>query len=156
MSDYPMRPLRIVVFDDNAADVHLLRETLAENGITCELEVFHDGEQINGYLPSAKAVDLFVIDLNLPKITGDEILARIRQDETLAVVPVLILTSSNSTRDRDRAMKLGATAFVCKPCTLDEYFEIGKVIEGLLRPERPDEAAGRTGEASETPSGSRG
>ena len=156
MSDDPMRLLRIVVFDDNAADVHLLREALAENGITCELEVFNDGEQIHGYLASAKTVDLFVIDLNLPKITGDEILARIRQDKTLSNVPALVLTSSNSGRDRDRAMQLGATAFVCKPCTLDEYFEIGKMIQELVRPERPDEAAGRTGEASETPSGSRG
>ena len=150
MNDDGTRALKIVVFEDNAADVHLLREALTENRIAFDLEVFDDGEQIHQYLasnPSARPVDIFVIDLNLPKITGDEILFQIRQDQTLKGVPALVLTSSDSARDRARVMQLGATAFLCKPCTLDEYFEIGKVIERLVRPELPAAAAGRTGEA---------
>lgn len=152
MSDANARPLRIVVFDDNAADVHLLAEALAENRMAFDLDVFDDGEQVHKYLASQKPqADLFVIDLNLPKLTGDEILFHIRQDKSLSHIPALVLTSSDSVRDRERVMQLGATAFLRKPCTLDEYFGIGKVIKNLILREPPASAGGRSGEASETP-----
>ena len=151
MSEDKARPVSIVVFEDNAADVHLLREALAENRIDSEFEVYDDGEEVLRYLASASArprPDIFVIDLNLPKITGDEILSSIRQDDFLRDTPALVLTSSDSARDRTRALELGATAYVRKPCTLDEYFAIGKVIERLVRPESPElPPAVRTGAA---------
>jgi CheY-like chemotaxis protein len=150
------RHLRIVVFDDSPADVYLLREALGEHGIAFDLQVFSDGAQVHEYLASARTqVDLFIIDLNLPKITGDEILAEIRKDKTLAKVPALVLTSSDSSEDREQAMRLGASAFLCKPCTLDEYLAIGKVIASLVMTGQPAAAPGRNGEASGTPSGSR-
>jgi len=150
MNAESQRPLKIVVFEDNAADVQLLREALMENRIAFDLEVFEDGEQVHQYLAANSprpVADIFVIDLNLPKVTGDEVLFHIRQDQKLSGVPVLVLTSSDSARDRARVMGLGATAFLRKPCALDEYFEIGKVIERLVKTEAPVAAANQSGAA---------
>jgi two-component system, chemotaxis family, response regulator Rcp1 len=151
MSGDKSQPIRIVAFEDNAADVHLLREALAENNVAFQLEVYDDGDQVQRYLAAGTErppVDVFVIDLNLPKITGDEILSCIRRDKSLSEVPALVLTSSDSRRDRTRAFELGATDYLRKPCTLDEYFEIGRVIERLVRPAQPDApSASQSGEA---------
>lgn len=155
MNSGPGRPLRIVMIEDNPADVHLFRETMLEKQLDCELLVFDDGEEASealqpgsGTLPPE--IDMFVIDLNLPKVTGDELLLRLRRNEALGKVPVLVLTSSDSNRERERALQFGADEFLRKPCSLDDYFAIGDVIERLARQGRRVEAEGQSDAASET------
>jgi CheY-like chemotaxis protein len=123
---------RILLAEDNPADVYLLREALAANdGAGIELIVVSDGEQAIDYLSSPgqdgrpRVLDLVVLDLNLPKSDGGEVLESIRQDPNYRAVPVIILTSSDSPSDRETAQRLGANCYLTKPSDLDAFMALG-------------------------------
>jgi CheY-like chemotaxis protein len=123
--------MRILLAEDNPADVYLLREALdrtEERHI--ELIVARDGEQAMTYVAGksalpASALDLVVLDLNLPKSDGSEILRAIRRDDRMDSVPVVILTTSDSPQDRAEAERLGADRYITKPCDLDAFLSLG-------------------------------
>jgi chemotaxis family two-component system response regulator Rcp1 len=128
------RPLKILIIEDNPADVHLIREALLERQINFTLQVIDDGEsafQFFGETAGQRVADIVLLDLNLPKISGDAILSRIRQNPALQDVPTVVLTSSDSPKDRNQAERLGATAYVRKPSNLDEFFAIGGLVQQL-------------------------
>lgn len=127
--------IRILIVEDNPADVHLIREALVDRQLTFDLQVIDDGEAAFDYFGKTQPVgtDIVLLDLNLPKIGGDAILSRIRQNSTFTTVPIVVLTSSDSPRDRSQAERLGATAYVRKPSNLDEFLDIGKLVERLTR-----------------------
>lgn len=121
---------RILLAEDNPADVYLLKEALSVGGHAgVELIVVTDGEQALDFVSRQDApngnVDLIVLDLNLPKSDGSDVLRSIRDDSRFASVPVVILTSSDSPRDRAVAEKLGANSYLTKPSDLDDFLALG-------------------------------
>lgn len=128
-------PIRIILVEDNPADVYLLEEALRAHDIAYELEWIADGEQALTRLsgtPNGGQPNLILLDLNLPRVDGKELLAAIRRTPTLGDTPVAILTSSDSPSDRRDTEALGADCYIKKPPTLDEFLAIGRVIKELV------------------------
>ena len=132
------RRVRVVVAEDNPGDVRLLEEALAGLGRPLEVCPIADGLEVLRFVrregPHAErpVPDLFLLDLNLPKHDGREILVAIRASADLARVPVVVLTSSGAPHDRRELLRLGADRFVRKPCRLDELVAVGRVVAALL------------------------
>ncbi|HEX5043404.1 MAG TPA: response regulator [Candidatus Polarisedimenticolaceae bacterium] len=131
-------PRRIVLVEDNPGDVHLLRMALRQAGLVCDLRVLEDGAEAmrlaRREAPYHDAVpDLIVLDLNLPKHDGLEVLAALRADPVLSAVPVVVFTSSTSSRERARVEALGAARFLAKPPDLDAFLAVGDVLRSMLR-----------------------
>lgn len=131
------RRYRVVIIEDNPGDVYLIREALREAGLRCDYQVYSDGaEALEALLPkdggeSEVAPDVILLDLNLPKISGEQVLDTMRRIERCAAIPVVVLTSSDSPRDRERATALGATLYVRKPSNLDEFLRIGSIVREI-------------------------
>lgn len=124
----------ILLGEDNPADVYLIRQALEEHGVKYKLEIAtHGGEMISALTSKgANPPDLIVLDLNLPRYDGLEILKLIRNDHSLQTIPVVILTSSDSPRDRVAASDFGADCYIRKPSKLDEFMAIGQTLQLLL------------------------
>jgi CheY-like chemotaxis protein len=127
---------QVLLAEDNAADVYLIREALREHGVNCELRVAADGQEVLELLKGNRAhvegIRLIILDLNLPRHDGIEILERLR-DTGFRHTPVVVLTSSDSQRDRDLAIQLGAVRFLRKPSELEQFLSLGAVFKELLR-----------------------
>lgn len=141
----------ILLAEDNPADVYLIREALSEHGVDYKMRVVSDGRDllriITGEEPGAetKNLELIILDLNLPRHDGIEILERLR-DTDLAQVPVVVLTSSDSPRDRQLAASLGAARFLRKPSGLEQFLSLGAVFKDLLQ--QREEAGNERGSAN--------
>ena len=95
-------------------------------------EMLHHIAQIDdGELPCP---DIVLLDLNLPRVKGDAILARLRQSPLCSKVPIVIVSSSNAPKDREVATGLGATDYFCKPNDLDHFMRLGAVVKGIILP----------------------
>jgi len=131
-------PARILVIEDNDADVFLLGRALNQQDRRFELISLADGDAAlafirrEGAYADAAVPDLILVDLNLPKCDGEDILREIRHTKHLAGVPVCAWSSSQSRRDRDLLTDLGVVRFITKPSGLDQFMEIGKILTGLL------------------------
>ncbi|MBC7927168.1 MAG: response regulator [Bryobacteraceae bacterium] len=130
--------MKIFLAEDNPADVYLLREALGvENDSEIELVVAHDGEEAmdfvhrRGKFGSLAKPDLIVLDLNLPKSDGSDILRCIRESTELREIPVVVLTSSDSPRDRAAAARLGADGYITKPSDLDAFLSLGLTLRAF-------------------------
>src|SRR5580692_1342711 len=140
----------IVLVEDAEPDVILVREALEQSGLEFELRVFDDGEQGVDFVEnidrdaSLHRPHLFLLDLNLPKKTGGQILERVRQSPTCGQVPVVILTSSDSQKDKAQAAFLNATGYFRKPSRLDEFMKLGPYVRDLLTDRREAEPKGGT------------
>ena len=129
----------ILLAEDNPADVYLIREALKEHGVVCSVRTAADGKDVLNLLAStdpSATPDLIILDLNLPRHDGIEILQKVRSSQTTANVPVVVLTSSDSPRDRLTANELGATKYVRKPSNLEQFLELGALFKELLSPSR--------------------
>jgi CheY-like chemotaxis protein len=128
----------VLLADDNPSDVYLIREALREHAVDCSLRVVSDGKEalriIAGETDDTDtgSIALIILDLNLPRHDGIEILQRLRESALLEHVPVVVLTSSDSPRDRVLANQLGATRYLRKPSSLDEFLSLGAVFKDLL------------------------
>jgi chemotaxis family two-component system response regulator Rcp1 len=132
----------VLLAEDNPADVYLIREALKEHGVECTLRTAGDGEDVLAILSpdcGSWRPDLIILDLNLPRYDGIEILQKIRSTEGISQIPVVVLTSSDSPRDRLTANELGATQYVRKPSNLEQFLQLGALFKGLLT--RPAEDA---------------
>ncbi len=124
---------RILVVEDNPGDVYLLEQALAEHGVICEIDLAEDGEQalsILGRISSSRYAPprMIVLDLNLPKVHGLQVLERAQAIPALSDVPVIVLTSSMSLNDKRSAEKLGAALFITKPSNINDYLAIGATL----------------------------
>jgi two-component system, chemotaxis family, response regulator Rcp1 len=130
--------IRILVAEDNPADVYLLREAISLEGGDVELLIVSDGEQALDYVQrigpfsGAGIPQLVVLDLNLPKSDGSDVLRCIRETPEYAGIPVVVLTSSDSPKDRQTIESLGANCFITKPSDLDEFLSLGRRLLGFL------------------------
>jgi chemotaxis family two-component system response regulator Rcp1 len=131
-------PYRIWIAEDNPADVYLIEEALRRHQFAYDLEIADNGEDMLKMIavidqdPSQNCPDLFLVDLNLPRRPGDEVLARIRQSSRCSQVPVIVITSSDSPQDRGRARDLGASFYFRKPADLERFMAIGGIVRGFL------------------------
>jgi CheY-like chemotaxis protein len=131
--------MRVVVIEDNAPDVMLIEEALAGSPTPFEIVHYSDGEEaIAGLTADASAgarPDLIVLDLNMPKVNGLEVLQRIKQEKFLSTAPVLVLTSSSAPEERQEAERLGADRYLQKPFDLYEFLnQVGGMLRELCRP----------------------
>jgi CheY-like chemotaxis protein len=128
----------ILLIEDSSADVYIVRESLTKHLKDFDLQVVNDGEMAFKWIeaadldPSVPCPSLMLLDLNLPKRSGQEILRRMRQSPRCGTVPIVILTSSDSPADRAETAKLGATAYFRKPPDLEEFMQIGMVVGRVL------------------------
>ena len=128
----------ILLAEDNPADVYLIRETLREHKVEAIVRVASDGREVLQLIcpgdtdAAVPRLDLIILDLNLPRHDGIEILERIRNSATLADVPVVVLTSSDSPRDQKIANQLGAACYLRKPSNLEQFLALGEVLKNLL------------------------
>jgi CheY-like chemotaxis protein len=129
---------RILVVEDNASDVFLLDRALKQQDLRFELiHLLSGGEALafirrQGAYKDAAAPNLILVDLNLSKYTGEDILREIRGAPRLGGVPVCVWSSSRSRRDEALLKELGVTQFITKPSGLDQFMEIGKIVKDLL------------------------
>ncbi|MBP7147393.1 MAG: response regulator [Acidobacteria bacterium] len=137
---------RIAIVEDNRADVQLIEEALGERGIVHELRWYPDAERARSDLTGASAwtPDLVLLDLNLPGVGGLELMRCLRREPHLARIPFAVMSSSDLPEAVREARRAGASRFIVKPATLDEFFgAVGGAISELLAPEGD---LGRAGE----------
>ena len=128
---------RILLAEDNKGDVQLVRLALAEHGVQHELHVAHDGEQATALLagtdPSEEGCfDLVLLDLNLPRVDGPQILSLLRRHPCCGQTPVIVVSSSNAPTDRTRISELGIDHYFQKPSDLEEFMKLGEVVQQVL------------------------
>ncbi|MEW6530464.1 MAG: response regulator [Thermodesulfobacteriota bacterium] len=130
-----VRLIEILLVEDNPGDADLAREALGSNKMCNELHVVSDGEAAMAFLrregkfSNAPRPDLILLDLNLPKKDGREVLAEIKTDEDLKRIPVVILTMSQNEEDMLKTYNLHANCYITKPIDLSQFFKVIKTIE---------------------------
>ena len=139
MSDVVPLP-RILLVEDNPGDVYLVRQAFEEHGFTCQLDVLRDGEEALRFIENldrdedAACPHALLLDLNLPKWGGEQILSRLRTSTKCADTPVIVLTSSDSPVDRARANGFGVKHYFRKPNDLEEFLKLGMLVKNLSSP----------------------
>lgn len=129
-----MKPLHILLVEDDTDDVELLQDALSDNAVPNQLHVIKDGGGMASYLATSVQVpDIIVMDFNLPKVHGREVLKNIRSNELFRNVPVLILTTSSSPLDIDYSYKEGASKYLIKPTTTEGFRNVVQSILQLAR-----------------------
>ncbi|HUD99676.1 MAG TPA: response regulator [Bryobacteraceae bacterium] len=128
----------VLLAEDNPADVYLIREALREHQVDCDVRIATDGQQVLQILSADESPAdtgqpaLIILDLNLPRHDGIEILQHIRDTAQVPGVPVVVLTSSDSPHDRQAATQLGVARFLQKPSSLDQFLSLGAIFKELL------------------------
>jgi chemotaxis family two-component system response regulator Rcp1 len=131
------RPIEILMVEDNPGDVRLTVEALKEGKVRNNFHAVEDGVKALAYLrqegdyAGAPRPDLILLDLNLPKKSGREVLAEIKEDLDLRRIPVVILTVSQAEQDIMKSYNLHANCYITKPVDLDRFLEVVKSIENF-------------------------
>jgi CheY-like chemotaxis protein len=127
--------IEILLVEDNAGDVRLTMEALKDGKVLNHLSVAQDGEEALAFLhkegpyANAPCPDLILLDLNLPKKDGREVLLEIKNDEPLKHIPVVVLTTSNADKDILRTYELHANCYITKPVDFEQFTKVVKSIE---------------------------
>lgn len=131
------RTIEILLVEDNEADARLTREAFNEGRLLNNLTVVGDGVEALAYLRQEGAYadsprpDLVLLDLNLPKKDGREVLAEVKADERLKMIPVVVLTTSAAQEDVARAYGSHANCYITKPVDLDQFLRVAQSIENF-------------------------
>jgi len=132
-----VKPVDILLVEDNRGDSDLAREALEDSKMKNNLFVVEDGEEAMDFLykrgkyENAPRPDLIILDLNLPKKDGREVLAEIKEDDNLKRIPVVILTTSKAEEDILKTYNLHANCYITKPIDLDQFMTVVKSIESF-------------------------
>ena len=128
----------LLMADDDPADCLLTEKALRRADITCPLYVVHDGAELLDYLKrrgdytdpeAAPRPSLILLDLNMPKVNGTEVLEQLRDEPELCRIPVLVLTTSDEERDIASSYALGANAYMVKPSAFDEMVSVAEIVK---------------------------
>jgi CheY-like chemotaxis protein len=131
-------PVEILLVEDDPGDVLMTTEALAESKVLNNLTVVSNGEEALRFLlqedehSGAVRPDLILLDLNLPRVDGREVLARVKADERLRTIPVVILTTSEAEEDIVRSYDLHANAYVTKPVDFDSFVEVIRQVDDFF------------------------
>ncbi|TAK12137.1 MAG: response regulator [Anaerolineae bacterium] len=126
----PMELIEILLVEDNPGDIRLTQEALGEGRLLNRLHVVMDGEEALDFLHQrgkyAQAVwpDLILLDLNLPKLNGQEVLAAVKGDPKLRKIPVIVLTTSEAEKDILHSYSLHANSYIVKPVSLEKFVKV--------------------------------
>ncbi len=129
------RPIEMLLVEDNEADIRLTQIALKQAKLDNRLHVVRDGEQALDFLfqrgnyADAVRPDLVLLDLNLPKVNGSEVLKEIREEESLKTLPVVILTTSDADQDIYESYELHANCYITKPVDLRKFMGVVEMIE---------------------------
>ena len=124
--------LHILLIEDDNDDIELIQDALQENNISHQLAVIKDGGEVAGYLETGHDIpDIIVMDFNLPKVHGREILKQIKRTDHYKNIPLVILTTSSSQDDIDYSYKEGANRYLIKPTTTSGIRNVVAVIKEL-------------------------
>jgi CheY-like chemotaxis protein len=116
------KPLDILLVEDDIDDVDLLKDALLENNVAYQMEVIMEGDKVFNYLTNVNTLpEIIVMDLNLPKTDGKEILQEIKSSFPLVEIPIVVLTTSSSKEDIDYCTRMGISKFITKPATIDGW-----------------------------------
>lgn len=116
------KPLEILLIEDDIDDVDLLKGALNENKVAYQMEVIMEGDKVYNYMKTLNTLpEIIVMDLNLPKTSGKEILLKIRSYSPFTEIPVIVLTTSSSKDDIDYCNKMGISKYITKPATIDGW-----------------------------------
>ena len=137
MSLGDVRPVEILLIEDNPGDVRLTREVLKEGKVSNLLNVASNGEEAMAFLyqegrfAKVSRPDIILLDLNLPRKDGREVLAEIKADPDLKRIPVVVLTTSQAEGDLIQSYNLHANCYIVKPVDLDHFIDVVRTIEGF-------------------------
>lgn len=130
-----MSTVQILMIEDNPGDIELSRQALKHGKLLNELHIVEDGEaaldflyQLNDFVDAVRP-DLILLDLNLPKVSGRDVLKKIKADEVLSCIPVIVLSSSEDATDIKESYSLSANSFVTKPVKVEDFVGVVKSIE---------------------------
>ncbi len=127
--------VRILLVEDNRGDVRLTQEVLKDSSVNALLDIVSDGEQAIDFLrkqngfANAQRPDIILLDLNLPKKGGMEVLKEIKTDKALKKIPVIILTTSDASYDIEKAYDLHANCYIQKPVDFDDFARVIRLVE---------------------------
>jgi len=133
-----LRWIDVLLVEDDPGDVLLTREAFADNKVRNKLHVVHDGEQAMAFLRNeppyedAPRPDLVLLDLNLPRMDGREVLEEVKVDPELRSIPVVILTTSEAEEDIVRSYELHANAYVSKPVDFEQFIKVVRQIDNFF------------------------
>ena len=131
----PSEPVQILLVEDSPGDIRLTREVLRDAKIANELHIVGDGDDAMAFLrregdyAEMPRPDLILLDLNLPRKDGREVLAELKEDPELHLIPVIVLTTSSAEQDVLRSYDLKAACYITKPIDLDEFISVVRSIE---------------------------
>ena len=131
----PTKPLEILLVEDNKGDIGLITEFFSDAKVITNIHIAEDGEEAIRFLYGkdkflgSKLPDIIILDLNLPKKDGREVLREIKENKDLKTIPVIILTTSSAEKDILRVYDLHANAYLIKPLDFDEFMKVIKSIE---------------------------
>ncbi|MET7375695.1 MULTISPECIES: response regulator [Micromonospora] len=129
------QPVRILVVDDDPGDVLMIEEALADSDVDKIIDVVSDGEEAMEFLRAegrheqARRPDVILLDLNMPRMDGRQVLGAVKQDEDLRTIPIVVLTTSNADTDIVGSYTLQANAYVTKPIDLDDFNDVVRRID---------------------------
>ncbi|MBV9986551.1 MAG: response regulator [Chitinophagaceae bacterium] len=127
------KPIHILLVEDDPDDVELLEAALADEQINFESTVIPQGDRVIPYLEVCKKFpNIIILDLNLPKTHGKEILAQLKGSATLSHIPVVILTTSSARQDREFCLNTGANAYMIKPVTMEDFKSVVQRILAVI------------------------
>lgn len=132
-----MREIQVLLAEDNRGDVLLVREALAAHHIAYQLHVVSDGAQALDFVarmgkPGEPACpDILLLDLNLPRVDGQEVLQEFRRHPECIATPVIVVSSSDSPRDREQVSAFGVARYFKKPTNLDAFMQLGGLVKEL-------------------------
>lgn len=132
-----IKPITILLVEDNPGDVRLVEEIFKEGKVYNNLEITRDGEEAMSFLrqkgsfENAPRPDLILLDLNLPKKNGSEVLAEVKTDTKLKRIPVVILTASQAEEDIAKAYNHYANCYLTKPIDLDQFIRVVQAIKSF-------------------------
>jgi CheY-like chemotaxis protein len=132
------QPIEVLLVEDDPGDVLLIREAFEFNKVHNNLNVVSDGEQALAYLRregeygETLRPDLILLDLNLPRKDGREVLAEVKSDETLRTIPIVVLTTSEAEEDVLKSYQLHANAYVTKPVDFERFVSIVRQIDDFF------------------------
>jgi CheY-like chemotaxis protein len=138
MTSVPGKLIDVLLVEDDPGDILLVREAFEDNKLNNTLHVVNDGEQAVRFLrregehADAPVPDLVLLDLNLPRMDGREVLGVIKADEELRRIPVVVLTTSEAEEDIVRSYSLHANAYVTKPVDFERFIDVVRQIDDFF------------------------